>query len=176
MIYITLYIVFFRIGLFSFGGGLAMLPLIEKELLIRGWMTRSEFLDLVSISQMTPGAIAVNASTYVGNSTAGFLGGIFATVGVITPSILIILILSNFILKLKKSHMKTAFFYGMKPVSIGLVTYAGYIIGKSTYFIEGNIVWHTLLISIVSGCIFLKFKFNPIFIIVLSGILGYIIL
>jgi len=179
--------VFFKIGLFSFGGGLSMLPLIEKELLLRSWMTRAEFLDLVSVAQMTPGAIAVNSATYVGNNLAGFGGGVFATAGVITPSIVIILILASILKRCKGNVYKDAFFLGLKPITVGLIGYAGYTIGAATFiekvseesgnFLSGfSLNFSTIFIGVLAFVILNKTKFNPIWMIFLSGFLGFILL
>jgi chromate transporter len=176
MIYFTLYFTFFKIGLFTFGGGLAMLPLIQEELLARNWMTIPEFLDLVSVAQMTPGAIGVNSATYVGNKLCGFLGGIVATAGLITPSIIIILILSAILIKLKGNLYKDAFFFGIKPVTIGLIGYAGYIIAKDTYFIKNEISIGAISISILAFILLHKYKINPVYIIFLSAFTGVILL
>ena len=149
MIYFTLFFTFFKIGLFTFGGGLAMLPLIQQELLRRNWMTVPEFLDLVSIAQITPGAIGVNSATYVGNKLCGFWGGVVATAGVITPSIIIILILSAILIKLKGNVYKDAFFFGIKPITVGLIGYAGYTIARDTYFIKHKISITPILLSLI---------------------------
>lgn len=187
MLYIQLYTVFFKIGLFSFGGGLSMLPLIEKELLLRQWMTKGEFLDLVSVAQMTPGAIAVNSATYVGNDLLGFWGGVMATAGVITPSIVIILILSSILMRLKGNIYKDAFFLGLKPITVGLIGYAGYTVGKATFIKTppSGIVrflsdyspnYAAMGIFILAFIILKKTKLNPIWVIFLSGGLGFILL
>ena len=97
MIYVTLFVMFFRIGLFSFGGGLAMLPLIFQSVKDFGMMTASEFSDLVALSQVTPGPIAVNAATYVGFNGAGIPGALAATLGVALPSFILILIVVQFL-------------------------------------------------------------------------------
>lgn len=187
MLYLQLYTVFFKIGLFSFGGGLSMLPLIEKELLLRAWMTRGEFLDLVSVAQMTPGAIAVNSATYVGNDLAGFVGGVIATAGVITPSIVIILILSSILSRFKGNVYKDAFFLGLKPITVGLIGYAGYTIGAATFVTststevikaisDYSINYMTIIIGLIAFILLNKTKFNPIWMIFLSGFLGFILL
>jgi chromate transporter len=91
MIYLSLLITFFKIGLFSFGGGYAMIPMIEREIESHGWLSPAEFIDIIAIAEMTPGPIAVNSATFVGFKTAGILGGLFATLGVALPSLLLIL-------------------------------------------------------------------------------------
>ncbi|WP_319200630.1 chromate transporter [uncultured Ilyobacter sp.] len=176
MIYFTLFFTFFKIGLFTFGGGLAMLPLIQQELLRRNWMTVPEFLDLVSIAQITPGAIGVNSATYVGNKLCGFWGGVIATAGVITPSIIIILILSAILIKLKGNVYKDAFFFGIKPITVGLIGYAGYTIARDTYFIKHKISITPILISILAFVILRKYKTNPVYVIFLSAMTGMIFL
>ena len=187
MLYLQLYMVFFKIGLFSFGGGLSMLPLIEKELLLRSWMTKGQFLDLVSVAQMTPGAIAVNSATYVGNDLVGFTGGIIATAGVITPSIVIILILSSLLKRCKGSVYKDAFFLGLKPLTVGLIGYAGYTVGAATFITTSptevvkaisdySINYMTIFIGVLAFTLLSKTKFNPIWMIFLSGFLGFILL
>lgn len=187
MLYIQLYAVFFKIGLFTFGGGLSMLPLIEKELLLREWMTRAEFLDLVSVAQMTPGAIAVNSATYVGNDLLGFWGGIAATAGVITPSIVIILILATILMRCKGNVYKDAFFLGLKPITVGLIGYAGYTIGRATFiktppsgivrfFSDYSVNYPAIGIFVLAFIVLNKTKLNPIWMIFMSGILGFVFL
>ncbi|WP_319371860.1 chromate transporter [uncultured Ilyobacter sp.] len=176
MIYFTLFFTFFKIGLFTFGGGLAMLPLIQEELLRRNWMTVPQFLDLVSIAQITPGAIGVNSATYVGNKLCGFWGGVIATAGVITPSIIIILILSAILIKLKGNVYKDAFFFGIKPITVGLIAYAGYTIAKDTYFIRNQISIGAISISILAFIILHKYKTNPVYIVFISAVAGMILL
>ncbi|HCS10223.1 MAG TPA: chromate transporter, partial [Clostridiales bacterium] len=100
MIYLEIFLSFFQIGLFSFGGGYAALPLIEAQVLeIHNWLTVEEFADLLTISQMTPGPIAINASTFVGTKIAGLPGAVIATIGCVTPSCIIVLILSYYYFK-----------------------------------------------------------------------------
>jgi len=101
MIYLKLLFTFFKIGLFSFGGGYAMIPMIEKEIEANKWLTSDEFVDIIAISEMTPGPISVNSATFVGYKTAGIFGGMFATLGVALPSLILILIISHFFLSLK---------------------------------------------------------------------------
>lgn len=176
MVYLELYFIFFRIGLFSFGGGLPMLSLIERELLLRGWLTSKEFLDLVSVAQVTPGAIAINSATYAGNKVAGFFGGTIATLGVITPSIIIIILITNILLKFRKNRTKDIVFLGINPVTIALIAYAGYLISLGTFFINDSINFGTVVIGSFIFILFIKTKINPVFLFGLSAILGIIIL
>ncbi len=101
MIFLDLFLSFFKIGLFSFGGGYAMIPLIQKEITRNGWITPSEFVDIIAIAEMTPGPIAVNSATFVGYKTAGLFGGLVATIGVALPSAMLIFLIADFIQKYK---------------------------------------------------------------------------
>ncbi len=176
MIYLKLYFVFFRIGLFSFGGGLPMLSLIERELLVRKWLSSAEFLDLVSIAQVTPGAIAINSATYAGNKVAGFLGGAVATLGVITPSIVIIIIISRILIRFQENKTKDRIFLGINPVTIALIAYAGYLISGGTFFRDGTLDIAALGIGVVMFILFLKTRVNPIYLFCLSAVFGVIFL
>src|SRR5690625_2590009 len=100
MIYWQIFISFFKVGLFSFGGGYAALPLIEEEIIQgRGWITNQEFIDVLTMSEMTPGSIAINAATFVGNNVLGIPGAVIATTGVVAPSIIVVLLLASFYYK-----------------------------------------------------------------------------
>ncbi|MCJ8342886.1 MAG: chromate transporter [Cetobacterium sp.] len=173
MIYFKLLYVFFIIGLFSFGGGLAMLPLIKEAVFKNNWLTHQEFLDIISISQVTPGPIAVNTATFVGHKVGGILGSLVATLGVSLPSLIIIIIVASIYNKLKNNEYKNAFFFGVKPVTVGLIAYAGYIIGKPT-FISGNHVGNikALGIFLITFLLMKRIKINPVVILIISGILG----
>lgn len=133
MIYLQLFYIFFKIGLFSFGGGLAMLPMVQEEVFKYNWLTESEFLDIISISQVTPGPIVVNTATFVGHKLGGILGAISATAGVTFPSLIIILIVAAIFDRMKKNPYKEAFFRGVKPVTLALILYAGIIVGQPTF-------------------------------------------
>ena len=176
MIYLELFIIFFKIGSFSFGGGLPMLSLIERELISRNWITSSDFLDLVSIVQVTPGAIAVNSATYAGNKVAGFSGGLVATLGVITPSIIIIIIISGILIKFRENKTKDKIFMGINPVTIALIAYAGYLISSGTFVSDRSIDISATLIGVITFILFLKTKVNPVFIFSLSAIMGVVLL
>lgn len=176
MIYFELFFIFLKIGAFSFGGGLPMLSLIERELISRNWITSSEFLDLVSIVQVTPGAIAVNSATYAGNKVAGFSGGMIATLGVITPSIIIIIIISGILIKFRENKTKDKIFMGINPVTIALIAYAGYLISSGTFVLGKSINTGAALIGIVTFILFLKTKVNPVFIFSLSAVMGVVLL
>jgi len=153
-----------------------MLSLIERELLLRGWLTSKEFLDLVSVAQVTPGAIAINSATYAGNKAAGFFGGAIATLGVITPSIVIIILITSILLKFKENKTKDIIFLGINPVTIALIAYAGYLISLGTFFIKDSVNFGALIIGSIIFILFFKTKINPVFLFCLSAVLGIIIL
>ena len=112
---------FFKIGLFGFGGGYAMVPLLEREIAAHGWLSTAEFLDIVAISQMTPGPIAVNAATYIGFRTAGVVGALAATLGLVLPSLILVMLAARFFLKFQERPGVQAVLGGIRPVTIGLI-------------------------------------------------------
>ena len=122
MIYLQLFFSFLQIGLFSFGGGYAAMPLIQGQVVnIHGWLEMSEFTDLITISQMTPGPIGINMATYVGFEIFGLPGAVVATLGLIFPSIVVIIIIAGFLQKFRQSKAVDAVFYGLRPASTGLM-------------------------------------------------------
>lgn len=181
---IQLFIEFFKIGLFTIGGGVASLPLIETLIVNNhGWLSFEEFKHLVVISEMTPGPIAVNASTFVGNKLFGVLGGVVATLGVVLPSIIIVILLAKMYFKYRNLKTVNSVLNGLRPTVVGLVLFATFGITLSALFnvslsdfssFDFNII--KILLLAIYVFILRKFKPNPIFIIVLSGVLGYILL
>ncbi len=180
MIYLKLFYVFFKIGIFSFGGGLAMLPMVEGEVYKYGWITEQDFLDIISISQVTPGPIVVNTATFVGHKLGGIAGAISATAGVAMPSLIIILIVAVIFDKLKNNPYKEAFFRGVKPVTLALILYAGIIVGRPTFIknLNEEFSLNYITFSIFIAVIFAsnRIKLNPVFLLLGSGIMGLILL
>jgi chromate transport protein len=131
---ISLFYPFFKIGLFGFGGGLAMLPFIFQAAQQINDMTMQDFSNLVALSQITPGPLAVNAATYVGYNAAGFLGAAVATIGVCSPSFMIVLVISEMLEKFKESKVYEAILAAIRPATVGLVAAAGLMICKSSLF------------------------------------------
>lgn len=131
MILLKLFISFLKIGAFSFGGGYAMLPLIKKEIIVvRGWLSVKEFIDILAVVEMTPGPIAINSATFLGYRVAGVLGSIVATIGVVLPSFVIILIIAHFLNKFKESPYVDWAFRGIRPVVLGLIIAASLTVTK----------------------------------------------
>ncbi|MFQ3619376.1 MAG: chromate transporter [Spirochaetales bacterium] len=121
MMYLELFFVFFKMGLFGFGGGYAMVPLLEREIALHGWMPVREFADIVAISQMTPGPIMVNAATYIGYRAAGVLGSAIATAGVFLPSLILVVLVAHSLRVFKESTVVQGLLKGIRPGTVGLI-------------------------------------------------------
>ena len=179
MILLTLFFTFFKIGLFTFGGGYAMLPLIQEEVLNHGWLSMEELVNFVAVSESTPGPFAINIATYVGTETGGLLGAFFATLGVVVPSFVVILIVARFYEKFKESTTVKRCMFGLKAAVIGLIASAAISMGK-TVFIPDGISGIDLKGLIISAVVFLTMtvlafkKTHPIIIVVLSATAGLI--
>lgn len=171
IVLVQLFISFFKIGAFSFGGGYAMLPLLEKELVQKHqWITTADFIDILAISEMTPGSIAINSATFLGYNVAGILGGAIATIAVVLPSFIVITLIFRFINKFKNSPYVDWIFRGIRPIIMGLIGAAAITVGK-TSFIDFKAV---LLALLVFYLVSFK-KLNAISGIVLAGALGIIL-
>lgn len=188
MPFFHLFLMFFRIGLFSFGGGYAMLPLIFQGVQDFGIMTAAEFSRLVALSQVTPGPIAVNAATYVGYQYAGLGGAAAATLGAALPSLLLILIVMHFIQKFEESKSLNAVLCGIRPATVGLIASAVIFLAENSIFngslLSGQIIENPmdyinlLPIAIFLGTIVLAGKFNvgPIKLTILAGAIGALVI
>ena len=130
MIFLELFFRFFKAGLFAVGGGLATLPFLYEISDATGWFSHAQLADMVAISESTPGPIGVNMATYVGYSSAGLLGGLVATLGLITPSVIVILIVARFLRSFSDNKYVQAVFYGLRPASTALIAAAGYSVLK----------------------------------------------
>ena len=181
MIYLELFITFFKIGLFTFGGGYAMLPLIQDEVLNHGWMEVQEIVNFIAVSESTPGPFAINISTYVGMETGGFFGAVCATLGVVLPSFIVILIVAKIYNKFKESKTVSGVMTGLRPAVIGLIGSAIVTILISVFLPEGlsfaNIVPSEFLVSLAITVIMTVLVFkkvHPIIIILLSAAAGIV--
>lgn len=177
MILFDLFWNFLLIGCFSFGGGYAMLPLIERQVTDQGWMTASEFSEVITISGMLPGSIGTNASVFVGYQTAGIPGAIVALTGMILPSFLIILLIGKFY---REVFLNTFFMnglQGLRPIIVSLIVYAA-IRFALTLDVLQYLSWNTLVffIMFIFSLYFLLIrKAHPLFVIILSAIIGVIV-
>lgn len=171
MIYVKLLFSFFKIGLFSFGGGYAMLPMISREVVdINGWVTNQEFIDIVAISQSTPGPISINAATYIGYKTGGVFGSLLATLGTVLPSLIVMLIICRFFFKFKNNKNVEAALQGLRPAVIGLIAAAAIMVGESSF-----IDYKSIIIFIGVFIATFKLKVDPIVMTILSGLVGFLI-
>lgn len=167
---------YLKIGFFGFGGGYAMLSLIHSEVVVRNeWLTNGEFSDIIAISQMTPGPIALNSATYIGYEVAGVLGSVVATTAVCIPALTLMILLTRFFLKLHNNRYVQSVVLAMRPVVVGMIMSAALLLifphsddGRS--FIDG---WSWLIFAL--ALLGSAKKINPILLIIVSGIAGVVI-
>lgn len=183
-ILLELFFTFFKIGLFTFGGGYAMIPMITQEVTARGWMPLSGVVDFIAVSESTPGPFAVNIATFVGTECAGPIGGICATLGVILPSFIIILIVAKCFMTVQNDPRVRAGLAGLRPAVVGLIAAAVFSVGKTALlhldavftglegFFTDFLNWRAVLIFIVMFVITRLKKLHPIMVVLLSGALG----
>lgn len=172
MILLELFWTMFKIGALTFGGGYAMLPLIQAEVERHGWMTASELVNFIAVSESTPGPFAVNISTYVGMELAGLPGAFCATLGVVLPSFIIILVVARFYEKFRTSRIVKGCMAGLKPAVVGMIGTAVLSVGKTVFQpFELVPVLCSLVIFAISLYLVFKKK-HPIAVILLSAALG----
>ena len=188
LIYLKLMWSYLKIGLFGFGGGYAMLALIESEIVGNGWITRQVFTDIVAISQMTPGPIGINSATYIGYVAPaisspqfsapiwGILGSILCTFVVVLPPALMVLYTRQFINRHKESIAIKGIFAGLRVVVVGLIASAALLLMNNQNFGTEQIeIIYSIIICISAFCLVYFVKLHPILVIILAGIVGYII-
>lgn len=197
-IYWQLIWAYIKIGIFGFGGGYAMLSLVEKSVVAPGWISETMFTDIVAISQMTPGPIGINSATYIGyvapgsvnpelaSPLFGIIGSILATLAVVLPSFFLVVYSSHFIMRHHESGVIKAIFSGLRPVVVGLIASAAIMLMNAPNFNPNGIGWQlavNIIISVVAFCLVFfpipykgnKIKIHPIFVIILAGLAGYLI-
>lgn len=175
MIYLQLFLSFLKIGLFSIGGGYAAMPLIESQAVEKyGWLTISEFTDLITIAEMTPGPIAVNSATFVGMRVSGILGALAATAGCVFPSMIIVSILAFIYFKYKKMSVLGAVLASLRPAVVALIASAGITVLKNVLF--GGEVISLAEFNIIGAVLFVcaffvlrRFKVSPIITMIACG-------
>ena len=204
MVLLWLFLEFFKVGICAFGGGLATIPFLEELSVTRGWYTLDQLADMIAISESTPGAIGINMSTYVGYTVGftnfngsllmGFIGGLVATLGLVSPSIIVILIICQFLKKFRDSKVVNWAFYGLRAASFGLICNAAYSILKISIIniesfnnVNKENFWPSLgeafinffdykclILAVVMGFFIFKFKKHPIIYIAIAAIIGII--
>ena len=179
MILLELFWTFFKIGAFTFGGGYAMLPLIQSEVTAKGWIDPAALVDFIAVSESTPGPIAVNMATYVGSELGGVPGAVCATLGVVLPSFVIILIVAKCFERFRKSRAIQGAMSGLKPAVVGLIATAVVSVGKTVFFPAGLTLsvfaspMFYVCLGIFAVMLLLAFKkVHPIAIIGLSAVVG----
>ena len=180
MTFLDLFWTFFKIGAFTFGGGLAMLPLMQGEVRAHGWLSDADFVNFVAVCESTPGPLAVNMATYIGSEVAGVFGGICATLGVVLPSFVIILLIARCFDKFRSNRFVRGTLAGLKPAVIGLIAAALLSVGETVFFRRG-VSWEvftgaefyvSLGIFLLTAVLIFWKKLHPILLICLSAGLG----
>ena len=183
MIYLQLFFAFMQIGAFSFGGGYAAMPLIESQVIDRyGWLTRADFADLVTIAEMTPGPIAINAATFVGNLTAGIPGALCATTGLILPPCIFATVLAYLYKKYKDLSLMQGILQSLRPTVVALILTAGLRILLPAVFADGtvspaagNVNVRTVVYFLAALLCLRKWKISPIKVMVGCGVAEVIV-
>lgn len=188
MIYLQLFFEFFKTGLFAVGGGMATLPFLDAMALKTGWFTQAQLVDMIAVSESTPGPIGVNMATYVGFTSTGPLGSIIATLGLVAPSIIVILIIAKFLSKFKDSPIVKSVFYSLRPTSTALIAAAGVpvimlsLTNSDKFKASGSIldlfnfgaIILAIILFILTNKVKATKKLHPVVFIAASAILGII--
>lgn len=185
MIYLRLFYEFFKVGLFSVGGGLATIPFLQHMGEVTAWFTPAELANMIAVSESTPGAMGVNMASYVGFETAGVLGCIIATLGLVAPSVIVILIVARFLQKFRQSRVVDGVFSGLRPASTGLIAAAGLSVAQIALLtgtawagwseVLGLFHWKGVaLAAVVFICLQIKplKKLHPVVFIAASAVVG----
>lgn len=177
MIYLELFWSFLKIGLFSFGGGYAAMPLIQEQVVSsHDWLSMAEFTDLITISQMTPGPIAINSATFVGIKIAGIPGALVSTIGCILPSCIIVMLIAKLYLKYRTVNMLQSVLNSLRPAVVAMIASAGISVLITAFWESAELIslagTNWILVIIFAACVVLlrKFRMNPILVMVLAGV------
>ncbi|MCC3144020.1 chromate transporter [Halanaerobium sp. Z-7514] len=184
MIYIILFLEFFKVGLFALGGGLAALPFLQELIVKYGWISSEELLNMIAVSESTPGAIGINTATFIGYNTAGIGGGIIATLGLAAPSIIIISLIAHYFKEFNNHPLVKSAFVGIRPAVAGLIASAAFQLSRGQIFhfeklnadleifnvldLKGFILFLLIFLAIR------KFKKHPIIYIITAALIGII--
>jgi chromate transporter len=173
VIYLELFLIFFKIGAFTFGGGYAMLPLIQQEVLSQGWMDLEQLVNFIAVSESTPGPLAVNLSTYIGAETGGLLGSFCATVGVVLPSFVIILLVAKFYQAFQTNTLVKGCMNGLRPTVVGMIGASLLSVGASAFPAAGGVMQWVLAAVLLAAILAAHWKkVHPILLIVGSAVVG----
>lgn len=167
---LKLFVTFFRIGLFTFGGGYAMIPLIENDVVERnGWLRKDEFLDLLAVAQSAPGVFAVNMAVFVGYKLRGKRGALAASFGCVLPSVVIILLIALFFRRFRHIEVVNNIFMGIRPVVVALIAVPVFNVARSA-----KLGWSTVWIPVVAAFLIVALGVSPIYVIIAAGVAGYV--
>ena len=185
-ILLDLFLTFFKLGAFTFGGGYAMIPILTDDVLAHGWLVQEEIMNFIAVAESTPGPIAINMATFIGSSQAGVLGALLATLGVVLPSFIIILLIASVVTGLMKFAAVKAFLKGVRPVVIGLIVATGIsmfltvILGVNQIGNKVDFDWKALIVFAIIATTAITYKrirkkaLSPIILILFSALLGII--
>ena len=166
--YWELFLIFFKIGAFTFGGGYAMIPLIRNEVVNKkGWLEEDEFMDMLAIAQSMPGPISLNTALFVGNKRLGFKGGLFSGAGIILPSFVVILLIAMVFTQFKENPVMERVFKGIRPAVVALIVAPLLSLGKSA-----GVRWKNLWIPVVVALAVWQLSISPIYIVLAAILLG----
>lgn len=183
MIYIQLFLSFLQVGALSFGGGYAAMPLIQEQVVnLHGWLTMTEFTNLITIAEMTPGPIAINAATFVGTQIVGVLGAVIATLGCILPSCIVVTLLAYVYMKYRNMSLLQGTLASLRPAVVAMIAKAGITILISAFFLDGTVTFirQNICVSMIfffgiALILLRKFKVNPILAMVLCGVANVVL-
>ena len=166
----SMFFTFAKIGAFTLGGGYAMVPIMEKEIVDRkGWLTREEFMDILIVAQSTPGLFAINMASHIGNKARGVVGGIIGSLGVALPSIVVILLIAMFFRAFKENIYVEKIFMGIRPAVVALIAAPCFSMARTA-----KITLYNVWIPIVACILITAFGVSPIWIILVAGVLGFV--
>lgn len=172
---LALFFAFFKIGLFAVGGGLATLPFLHELAEKTNWISVADISNMVAVAESTPGPLGVNMATYVGFLKEGLLGGMVSTLGLITPSLIISIIVAKMLVKFKNSKTVKDVFYGLRAASCGLIAVAGMGVAKIAFFSENSFFWQGGILAVLLFIGTRKLKWHPIVFIAISALIGIIL-
>jgi len=182
---IILFLEFFKIGLFAIGGGLSTIPFLQELSIKYNWFTPQEIVDMIAISESTPGPIGINMATYVGYKTTGLIGSLIAVFGIVTPSVIIIILIARYYMRFSEHPIVEAGFYGVRPAVSGLIAAAGFEVAKISLFdmskyvetlkIYDAIDFKSLILFILIIFSLNRYKKHPIFFLLGAALVGIIL-
>ena len=191
MIYLKLFLTFLEIGAVSFGGGYGMISLVREKVLTNGWLTEEEFINMIAVSESTPGPIAVNMATFVGSTQGGILGSALATLGVVLPAFCIMLLIASLIRNLLKYAGVDATLKGIRPAVVGLIIATAVtmmlstVLGFKSFGTRLSVAWYDMIKNaaifaavVATAAVYKKIKkkkISPILLILMSGVLGLVL-